>query len=318
MMASIWHSALLFSLAAVVAVFADVKLDCRPDFVTLVWKESRHHADASLFRLGTCAPVSASAREATFRVDYTDCNFRTMVTGDKVVHTNDLIYLAPDSGEQTLTHPVICVFDRPKEWAPTSYDPVFSTYGQSGLVFHMGLMNEDFTGPAAATRFALGSFIPMVARVEEKMHQPLLLLIEECIATTTPERQSDYYYNIIGNKGCLLDSKMSQSRYEQRLISSEVRLSLQAFRFAVEEEVFIHCKLVAWDPSGIGQTKKACNFVKGHGWELVDNLAHSKLCDCCETSCKSRWSRSVASGKHGMVQNAVLGPVTSPVSNDLA
>ncbi|XP_068504772.1 zona pellucida glycoprotein 3f, tandem duplicate 2 [Syngnathus scovelli] len=312
MMASIWHSALLFSLAAVVAVFADVKLDCRPDFVTLVWRESRHHVDTSLFRLGSCAPISASAREATFRVEYKDCNFRTMVTGDKVVHTNDLIYLSPDSGVQTLTHPAICVFDRPKEWAPTSYDPVFSTYGQSGLVFHMALMNEDFTGPAASTRFALGSFIPIVARVEEKMHQPLLLLIEECIATTTPERQSDYYYNIIGNKGCLLDSKMSQSRFEQRLISSEVRLSLQAFRFAVEEEVFIHCKLVAWDPSGIDHTKKACNFLKGQGWELVDNLAHSKLCDCCETSCKSRWSRSVASGKHGIVQNAVLGPLTIP------
>ncbi|XP_077357022.1 zona pellucida sperm-binding protein 3-like [Festucalex cinctus] len=309
MMAFVWHSALLLSFAAAIAVYADVKLDCRPDFVTLVWTETRHHADTSLFRLGTCAPASSSVREATFNAEYTDCNFRTMVTENKVVHTNDLLYLSPDSQVQTLVHPVICVFDRPKGWSPNTYEPVFSTYGQSGLVFHMALMNDDFTGPAESSRFALGSFIPIAARVEENAHQPMLLLMEECIATTTPQPQTDHFYSIIGNKGCLLDSKLSRSRFQPREISSEIRLYLQAFKFALEEEVFIHCKLLAWDPSGIDITKKACNFVKGHGWELVDNPAH-KLCDCCETTCKSRWSRSVHSGKHGVVQNAVLGPLT--------
>ncbi|XP_019720310.1 zona pellucida sperm-binding protein 3-like [Hippocampus comes] len=309
MMAFIWHSALLLILASDVAVYADVKLDCKPDFVSLVWTERRHQADMSRFRLGTCVPTSSSAREATFNVEYIDCHFRTMVTGDKIVHSNDLVYLSPGSQVQTFVHPVICVFDRPKGWAPIRYDPTFTTYGQSGLVFHMALMNDDFTALAESTRFALGSFIPIMAHVEEDTHQPLLLLMEECIATTTPEPQTDHFYNIIGNKGCLLDSKMSRSRFEPRERSSEVKLSLQAFRFAVEEEVFIHCKLVAWDPDGIDMTKKACNFVKGQGWVLVDNPVHSNLCDCCETNCKSRWSRSV-SGKRGVVQNAVLGPLT--------
>ncbi|KAJ4937119.1 hypothetical protein JOQ06_001701 [Pogonophryne albipinna] len=61
------------------------------------------------------------------------------------------------------------------------------------------------------------------------------------------------------------------------------------------EEVFIHCKLLVWDPNGLDSTKKACHFVKGHGWELLDNLAQSNLCDCCESKCKSRRQRSVAS-----------------------
>ncbi|XP_077471719.1 zona pellucida sperm-binding protein 3-like [Stigmatopora argus] len=309
MMAFIWHSALLLSLVAAFSVYADVKLDCRPDFVSLEWTE-RHHADTSLLRLGNCVPTSSSAREATFRVAYTNCNFRTMVTGNQVVHTNDLIYLSPETQGETYVHHVVCVFGRPKDWSPVSYEPVFSTYGQSALVFHMALMNEDFSGPAESTRFALGSFIPILARVEDNTHQPLLLLMEECIASTTPEKQPDQFYNIIGNKGCLLDSKISHSKFEQREISSEMRLSLQAFRFALEEEVYIHCKLVAWDPSGIDTTKKACHFIKGHGWELVDNPAHNNLCDCCETSCKSRWSRSVTSGKRGISQNAVLGPLT--------
>lgn len=71
-------------------------------------------------------------------------------------------------------------------------------------------------------------------------------------------------------------------------------------------------------------------------WELLDNAAYSNLCDCCDSSCKSRWTRSTVSGicttsavlnsthcialklfvfspktgKHGMVQKAVLGPLT--------
>lgn len=71
-------------------------------------------------------------------------------------------------------------------------------------------------------------------------------------------------------------------------------------------------------------------------WELLDNAAYSNLCDCCDSNCKSRWTRSTVSGicttsavlnsthcialklfvfspktgKHGMVQKAVLGPLT--------
>ena len=33
-------------------------------------------------------------------------------------------------------------------------------------------------------------------------------------------------------------------------------------------------------------------------WELLDNLAQSNLCDCCESKCKSRRQRSVASGMY--------------------
>lgn len=56
-----------------------MKLDCEPDFVTLVWTENRAQADTSLFRLGSCFPTSFSPREAVFRVDFNDCNFSRMV-----------------------------------------------------------------------------------------------------------------------------------------------------------------------------------------------------------------------------------------------
>ncbi|XP_070775519.1 zona pellucida sperm-binding protein 3-like [Enoplosus armatus] len=312
MMAFFWQRVLLLSLAAAMSVYADMKLDCGPDVVTLVWTESRSQADTSLFRLGNCFPTSLSPREAVFSVDVNNCNFRRMVTGDSLMYSNDLTYLSsPDSHVLPFTHPVVCAYERPKDWYPLIYEPVFFTYGDSDLVFHIGLMNGDFSGPAESTSFPLGSIIPIMASVVQKTHQPLLLLLEECVATTTPELQPEStIYPIITNKGCLVDSKISLSKFEPRQKSSEIHLSLQAFRFALGEEVFIHCSLVAWDPVGLDNTKKACHYIKDHGWELLDNSAYSNLCDCCESSCKSRRMRSIASGKHGMEQKAVLGPLT--------
>ncbi|XP_040911279.1 uncharacterized protein LOC121193160 [Toxotes jaculatrix] len=312
MMALFWQGALLLSLAAAISVYADMKLDCKPDFVMLVWTESRPQADPSLFRLGNCFPTSFTAREVVFSVDLNDCNFRRMVTGDQLIYTNDLTFVSsPDSHILPFTHPVVCTYERPKDWYPLIYDPVFNTYGQGDLVFHIGLMNEDFSGPAESTSFPLGSFIPIMASVEQRTHQPLLLLLEECVAAATPELQSESnLYPIITNTGCLVDSKTSRSKFEPRQKSSEIHLLLQAFRFALGKEVFIHCKLVAWDPIGLDNTKKACHYVKDHGWELLDNPAYSNICDCCDSSCKSRRTRSIEPGKLGIIQRAVLGPLT--------
>lgn len=48
----------------------------------------------------------------------------------------------------------------------------------------------------------LGSFMAIWAAVEQKSHQPLLLLIEDCVAGSTVELQPDsQLYPIIHNKG---------------------------------------------------------------------------------------------------------------------
>lgn len=61
---------------------------------------------------------------------------------------------------------------------------------------------EDFSGPAESSTFPLGSLIPIMAGVEQHTHQPLLLLLEECMATTTPDLWSDGdVYEIITNRG---------------------------------------------------------------------------------------------------------------------
>ncbi|XP_064848060.1 zona pellucida sperm-binding protein 3-like [Oncorhynchus masou masou] len=320
MKAYFWHSAVLLGMAVATIVaqddslvlLADLKVDCGRDSVTLRWGAAQSQMDTSLLRLGGCYPNSISAGEAMFQVEFSDCNFSRLVTGDTLMYMNELIYMSgPKSQLKSFSHPVVCAYERPADWAPRIFDPVFHTYGEGDLVFHMELMKDDFSGPHLSWEYPLGSFIHVSAAVEQMVHQPLLLLLEECVATTTPEQQSEGpVHPIITNKGCLVASKNSNSKFEPRPRTSEIRLSLQAFKFAVGKEVYIHCSLLAWDPSGLDTSKKACHYVEGHGWVLLDDPYHSTLCGCCDSSCEPWKTSGIASGKHGSTQNAVLiGPL---------
>lgn len=63
-------------------------------------------------------------------------------------------------------------------------------------------LTEQQTGIAKTNIISQGSFMSIWAAVEQKSHQPLLLLMEECVAAPTAELQPDsYIYPIIGNRG---------------------------------------------------------------------------------------------------------------------
>uniref|UniRef100_A0A669ETV8 Zona pellucida glycoprotein 3f, tandem duplicate 1 n=1 Tax=Oreochromis niloticus TaxID=8128 RepID=A0A669ETV8_ORENI len=285
------------------SLYLDMKLDCKGGFVTLVWTDGRSQMDTSLLRLGSCFPTSLTDREAVFTVDFNDCNFRRLVTGKRLIYSNDLTYITPpNSVIPSYIDLIVCEYERPRDWYPLVYEPVFSTYGLEELVFHIGLMNADFSGPAESTRFPLGSIIAIKASVEQQTHQPLLLLIDECVAATTPELQPESaLYPLITNKGNHARNlnpgkRLQRSGYPfNLLVNRGILLILQ---------VFIHCSLVAWDPNGLGNTKKACNYIKDYGWELIDDPTHSSLCDCCESSCKARKTRDLVGTleKHNVTQ----------------
>ncbi|XP_051556232.1 uncharacterized protein LOC127442330 isoform X2 [Myxocyprinus asiaticus] len=275
------------------------------------------------------------------------------------------------------------VAPRPENWAPPLYDPLlFQTHGQGDLAFHMALMKDDFSGVATSTTFSLGSMIPIAASVDQQSHQPLMLLLEECVASTTPEIGPDsHIYPLITNKGyvqrlvvlfstsslaaflnylififrCLVDSKKTSSVFLPRSQLSEIRLNLQAFKFAIGEDVsslnlvvfcvgvafylilchpkvYIHCKLVAWDPRDLDGGKKACQYDKSSSrynhrslniflpfvtimngpvsfcrWLLLDDPSQSSLCSCCDTKCRGRKKRGITADS--LMLNSVLGPL---------
>lgn len=64
------------------------------------------------------------------------------------------------------------------------------------------LSTDDFSGPAVTSKYRLGSLIPISASVNQQAHQPLLLLLEECVASTDHELGPDAQtYPFITNKG---------------------------------------------------------------------------------------------------------------------
>ncbi|KAM4604661.1 zona pellucida sperm-binding protein 3-like [Polymixia lowei] len=252
----------------------DINVDCLKDSVNVTWKIRPDLVPyAARFFLGSCVPshltvLSTGEGEAVFNYKLHDCKFRKLMKGKRFIYQNDLTYRPQaKSKPAAFTYHIECVHKRSVGWVPPFLIPGSTVVeGHGRLVFHMELLNAELSGVATTNVIPLGSFIPIWAAVEQKSHQPLLLFLEECVAATTPELQPDsQVYPIITNKGCLLDGKRGKSRFLPRYHSSAIVLYLQTFKFGLGEEVYIHCKLAAWDPDVLNESKKACHYVKESG-----------------------------------------------------
>uniref|UniRef100_A0A673IHR1 Zona pellucida glycoprotein 3f, tandem duplicate 1 n=1 Tax=Sinocyclocheilus rhinocerous TaxID=307959 RepID=A0A673IHR1_9TELE len=162
--------------------------------------------DPSLLRLGDCPPTQLSVNpqgsEAVFYAEFLTCNIRRLVTTNEIIFETEIT--SPTLSKATpIYYPVACAYEREEDWAPPLYDPLlFHTHGQGDLAFRMALMKDDFSGVATTTTFSLGSMIPIAASVAQQNHQPLILLLDECLASTTPELAPDsHVYPLITNKG---------------------------------------------------------------------------------------------------------------------
>ncbi|XP_076018232.1 zona pellucida sperm-binding protein 3-like [Genypterus blacodes] len=308
----------------IVAVFtstvadADITVDCKNGSVSVTWRIGAEVVPyAHRLFLGSCMPLHMSTLptgDADVEFDYNlnDCKITRMMKRKRLVYKTALTFRPyPKPQPATFTYPIECVYKRPDGWVPPSLYPGSGvSEGRGELIFHMALLNEELTAIANTNIIPLGSFMPIWAAVEQKSHQPLLLLMEECVAATTSELQPDsQVYPIITNKGCLLDSIRGNSRFLPRYHTSALTVYLQSFKFGLGEEVYIHCKLVAWDPEVLTENRKACHYLKeNESWELLDDPNRSTLCSCCDSSCKSRAKRGIIESQ-GLGKNAVLGPL---------
>uniref|UniRef100_A0A8C1C4U4 Zona pellucida glycoprotein 3f, tandem duplicate 1 n=1 Tax=Cyprinus carpio carpio TaxID=630221 RepID=A0A8C1C4U4_CYPCA len=289
-------------LAGFLVAQAAITVDCGKNSVSVRWVDADSQVDPSLLRLGDCPPTQVSVKsqgsEAVFYAEFWACNIRRLVTNNQIIFEAEIT--SPTLSKATpIYYPVACAYERPEDWVPPLYDPLlFHTHGQGDLAFRISLMKDDFSGVATTTTFSLGSTIPIAASVAQQNHQPLILLLDECLASTTPELGPDsHVYPIITNNGCLVDSKNTNSRFLPRKQLSEIRLSLQAFKFAIGEDVYLHCRLVAWDPSDLDGGKKACQYDRiSSRWGLIDDPSQSSLCSCCDTNCQGRKKRGITAG----------------------
>ncbi|KAK5915844.1 hypothetical protein CesoFtcFv8_001400 [Champsocephalus esox] len=269
---------IVVALFATTVANAEIKVNCKKDSISITWRihpmlvpfAARHFLGNCMASRFNVLPSGEGNAEFNYKLD--DCNFKRLMKGKKLLYKNELTF-------------------RPQpRWSPASY--------------------VCCRRPGRSNVIPLGSFMPIRATVAQESHQPLLLLMEECVAATTPELQANSnVYPIITNKGCLLDSENGNSRFLQRYHSSAITLYLQSFKFGLGEGVYIHCKLLAWDPEVLSESKKACHYVmENERWELLDDPMQSSICDCSRT-CNTRSKRGDEWESNGFRHTSVLGPL---------
>lgn len=292
---------------------SDIKVTCLEKSVSIKWRISAEfEPDAGRFFLGNCKFSTFGKGELRFDYRFNECNFKQQINGKHMIFDNELAFRPQQRGSPPdFVYPIQCVTKGSDIWVPHFLNPgAGSSEARGGLLFQMALLNAELTDISQNNVVPLGSVMPIWATVDQKSHQPLLLLMEECIAASTPELSAgSQVYPLITNKGCLVESKKGNAFFLPRYQSSSIILYLQSFQFGLGQEVYIHCKLVAWDPDHIDVTKKACYYSKAHErWVSLDRPDKSSVCSCCASNCKAR-SRRYADESGGLSSIFVLGPL---------
>uniref|UniRef100_A0A673AHN8 Zona pellucida sperm-binding protein 3-like n=1 Tax=Sphaeramia orbicularis TaxID=375764 RepID=A0A673AHN8_9TELE len=305
----------------------NITVVCSKDSLRITWRiPEKAVPDAARLFLGNCYPsnlnvASTGEADVVFNYTFSDCRFKKQVKGKYLIYKNELSFRPkPRPNPPVYVFPIQCVTRRSNAWVPHFLNPGSGlSEGRSSLVFNMALLNEDLTGIAKTNVVPLGSFIAIWAAVEQKSHQPLLLLMEECVATTTLELHTNTpRYPIISNQGCLQESVKGNAMFLPRYHSSALIVYLQSFKLNDGDVVYIHCKLVAWDPNSLSDSRKACHYSKeSESWELLDDPLQSSLCCNCDNTCDRRKRREVENESHSLSYNSVVGPLFIVDRSDL-
>ncbi|XP_060768146.1 zona pellucida sperm-binding protein 3-like [Neoarius graeffei] len=178
---------------------------------------------------------------------------------------------------------------------------------KNDLVFTLELMNSDFTGPAPSTTFPFGTRIPIRAKVEQPELAPVWIYLQYCMLANTPNlTQASQLHMLISDAGCLTESKEGSATFLPRREPSEICLHFQAFKFALGEQVFLHCDMTASDLQNFSVDKKACQYLQSQNrWELLDDPTQSYFCSCCDFTCVHQ-----PDFNSGISTQQVLGPFT--------
>ncbi|XP_035248068.1 zona pellucida sperm-binding protein 3-like isoform X1 [Anguilla anguilla] len=273
--------------------------------------------------LGGCGPVDLDGptQVLLFETELHSCGSVLAMTADSLVYTFTLNYQPSALGATPIIRTssavvgIQCHYMRLHNVSSNALKPTWIPYhstlsAEDILVFSLRLMADKWQTERTSTVFFLGDLINIEASVVQANHVPLRVFVDTCVATLDPDMNAVPRYAFIENKGCLMDSKLTNSRSQflSRVQDDKLQFQLDAFRFAQETRsaiyIFCHLKATAALPDSEG---KACSFPLGkERW--VSASGNDQACSCCDTSCAGRKGRSVDSGAQ-YEGGAVLGPI---------
>ncbi|XP_056425643.1 zona pellucida sperm-binding protein 3-like [Hyla sarda] len=250
--------------------------------------------------LGSCPPGAQTTDPVVvFQNDLQDCGNILEMTPDLLIYNSALRYTPTTSSNVPIIRsnsavvPIQCLYPRHGNVSSNAIKPTwipFSTTvtSEERLAFSFRLMTADWSAPSPSLVFQLGDMFYIEASLETQNHAPMILFVDSCVATITPDVASTPRYEIISNYGCLVDGTEEDSSsvfVSPRPQADKLRFMVDAFRFNnnAASLIYITCSLRA---AAINKTpdpvNKACSYNKASSsWSPVEGP--SGICQCCTT-----------------------------------
>ncbi|KAM4688884.1 zona pellucida sperm-binding protein 3-like [Discoglossus pictus] len=291
-----------------------------------------------------CTPRSQSTGTTViFQNGLQDCGNTLQMTPDWLIYSTNLTYSptpalnSPIIRTNSAVVSILCYYPRHGNVSSNAIKPTWYPFSstvsmEERLSFSLQLMADDWSSPRTSSIFQLGDVFHIEASIATGNHVPLILFVQSCVATISPDVTSSPSYAIIDQNGCLLDGKQqdSSSAYiSPRAQPDKLRFTVDAFRFTGTDvsTIYITCNLrAALATQNPDPMNKACSFSKSsNSWFPVEGT--SDICRCCDTrNCVgsagqsrrvgpnypgSRWSGKRDTASHVKLEHgaATLGPL---------
>ncbi|XP_061117845.1 zona pellucida sperm-binding protein 3-like [Conger conger] len=266
-----------------------------------------HVIQPSDITLGGCSPVAQdeSAQVLLFETELHGCGSVLAMTETSLFYTFTLTYQPQAIGATPIIRTssavvgLQCHYSRLHNVSSNALNPTWVPYystvtTEELLVFSLRIMDDNWQLERPSNVFFLGDLINIEASVVQAHHVPLRVFVDACVATLEPDMNAVPRYPFIEGKGCLMDSKLTNSRshFLSRVQDNKLQFQLDGFRFAQETRstLYIFCHLKAI-PDSDG---KACSFPLGQQ-RWIEASGNDQKCSCCDSGCSGRKGRSVDS-----------------------
>uniref|UniRef100_K7DZ89 Zona pellucida sperm-binding protein 3 n=1 Tax=Monodelphis domestica TaxID=13616 RepID=K7DZ89_MONDO len=247
-----------------------------------------------------CRPATLQddAQEVTFEVGLHECGSVTQVTSDELIYRTSLFYRPSPDGNLTILRtnqaevPIECHYPRWGNVSSRAIQPTWVPFrstiaSEEKLSFSLRLMNDNWTSESTSAEFQLGDIAHLQAEVHTGSHVSLRLFVDSCVATLSPDKDSEPRYSIIDHHGCLVDGLSDSSSVFRtpRPNPNTLQFTVDLFHFVSDPRklIYITCHLtVTLTDQEPDQTNKACSFNKStNSWFPVEGPPD--ICRCCNT-----------------------------------
>ncbi|XP_076209282.1 uncharacterized protein LOC143167591 [Aptenodytes patagonicus] len=167
---------------------------------------------------------------------------------------------------------------------PRSEEPIMN--------FTLRLLDGDPSAMKKPLVLSPGSAVRLEARVDFSPGISLKIYVDQCYGTSSEQLggHSRRVFMVVNSHGCLHGQKLGSVSVQHQRGVSALQLTIPAPVLEdepEEEEVYVHCLLMAWSPAAArGHGARSCFYSQATAsWHNAEDPSRSALCHCCDTGC---------------------------------